>query len=227
MYLVFGRDKFWQVSVDGRTFRTAGTNEASAMVEVYGKHFHPDVERSAASALAVWQPKAERLRKGTTEREVTRKEGKLGDRITRRYVLLTFPDGEAVECSSHEVKQRIDAKISAELGPMPVVPQSHAWQPWKADAGAVAEEVRGWVAVAYDADGSSRSLDVDLSDWNFGAPIGAITVTLNRFAQDGWSLISANEDKGLYIGADASNEAFPARVRLLLGRPRAVDRGGS
>jgi hypothetical protein len=73
---------------------------------------------------------------------------------------------------------------------------------------------------AYPPRGGQDTIDVDLDDYGQGVPLKGITEVLNRLALDGWAVVSTSEDKGLYEGADAARESYPARIRyLLVNRP--------
>lgn len=90
-----------------------------------------------------------------------------------------------------------------------------------------ARELRGWACYAYPPSGGVERVDVEIKGWFGGAPLEAVTQVLNRLAADGWAVVATGEDKGLYAGADARNESYPARLRYLLERrvagPSAVE----
>lgn len=90
---------------------------------------------------------------------------------------------------------------------------------WRAAHGSTAEHVQDWVCREYPPEGDEKERDLDMSSSWSGVPLAAMTGILNDFARAGWRVISVGEDKGLYLGVDAPDEAFPARVRYLLGRP--------
>ena len=143
------------------------------------------------------------------------KEGTVGNRWRAEWARLVFPDGSSTECRAHDCDSRIEGAFRKTHGAPPVPSQP---QQWRYDSGAKVEERRGWIAIAYRPDGEEEQLNIDLSDWRGGVPLRGIAQTMNRFSADGWTVISTFEDKGLYRGADAQDESYPARMRFLLGR---------
>lgn len=85
-------------------------------------------------------------------------------------------------------------------------------------AGDVTENAGCFDITLIGPDGSEQQLYRAVnSDWS-GLPHAALMRTLNRLGQDGWRVVSTEEDKGLYLGVDTQDESFPTRVRVLLAR---------
>jgi hypothetical protein len=82
---------------------------------------------------------------------------------------------------------------------------------------ATVTEERSWETRWYDASGG-RSVDANLTNWRDGFPAEGIIALLDSYATEGWEVLHVSEDKGVYRGADALDEAYPARVRYLLRR---------
>lgn len=208
MYLVFARDRYYEVVLDGSTVRVAGDDLHSALGSYYLKHVQPEAER----ALAEWQGALSAFKEGTRSERFEVK-----GRYRLPMVRLTFPDGSTSECSEHECDVRIEEVFRRIRGAEPKVWQFAEWR--ESQHGPTAEERRRWIGIAYHADGREEQLTVDLVDWCEGVPLKGIAHTLNQFSGEGWTVVSTSEDKGLYKGADARSESYPSRMRFLLSRP--------
>lgn len=87
---------------------------------------------------------------------------------------------------------------------------------WTAGAEAIHE--RGWACYVVSSDGEASRRQVEMSGTWSGVPLETITQQLNELGKDLWRVISVSEDRGLYLGADAHDESYPARIRYLLER---------
>jgi hypothetical protein len=81
------------------------------------------------------------------------------------------------------------------------------------------EDLRAWEAHVY-MPGEVKELDFDyeVENWHYGVPITFVLRALDDLAATGWTILHVSEDQGLYAGADAADEAYPARIRYLLTR---------
>lgn len=87
--------------------------------------------------------------------------------------------------------------------------------------GAEVEHDRGWRCYVVTSSGQASRRQVEMSNTWSGVPIETITTQLNELAADGWSVVAVSEDRGLYLGIDAHDESYPARMRYLLERRRS------
>lgn len=103
---------------------------------------------------------------------------------------------------------------------LPLVQQNEFGQRlerWQEDA--EAEHDRGWRCYVVDPSGEARRRQIEMSGTWSGVPLETITRQLNELAGDGWRVAAVSEDRGLYLGIDAHDESYPARLRYLLERP--------
>jgi hypothetical protein len=84
--------------------------------------------------------------------------------------------------------------------------------------GAEVEHDRGWRCYVVTSSGQASRRQVEMSSTWSGVPLETITTQLNEVAADGWSVVAVSEDRGLYLGIDAHDESYPARIRYLLER---------
>jgi hypothetical protein len=68
--------------------------------------------------------------------------------------------------------------------------------------------LNGWECYAYPPSGGEEKWE-GIEDWNQYTPLRGITKVLNRLAQEGWCVITGNEDKAL----SGRNESVPRRLR--------------
>jgi hypothetical protein len=54
--------------------------------------------------------------------------------------------------------------------------------------------------------------------WIYGFPIEGVLTVLNDLAADGWSVVQASEDRGIYVGATNQTDSAVTRARYLLVR---------
>lgn len=69
--------------------------------------------------------------------------------------------------------------------------------------------------------GESRRSLPDISSWDHAFPMAEVIETLDDLAREGWSVLNASEDRGLYPSTLAENTSAPLRVRYLLARDDA------
>jgi hypothetical protein len=81
---------------------------------------------------------------------------------------------------------------------------------------ATVTEQRGWEALWCDS-GGWQTLNGKLTS-RFGVPIEATVSYLNKSAAAGWTVAHVSEDRGVYLGADVSDESYVTRIRYLLIR---------
>lgn len=220
MYLVFARERYWQIRVNGVTHRADGEGEP-AVSTFFEKHVWPELREQKEEAKAVWDRQLDTVRDSATVATFTRKEGSLGSRVNVEVSVITFADGSTVECTPAKVSSELRKRCALQNGKRPEIHRAESFQSWKQESRAVAVEFRGWGGTAYLPDGATERFSEDLGDWVYGAPLAGITRALNHFADEGWAVVSSSEDKGLYQGADARDESYPSRIRYLLGRSSA------
>ena len=93
----------------------------------------------------------------------------------------------------------------------------HQLERWQ--EGAEAEHERGWRCYVVNPSGDVRRTQIEMSSTWSGVPLETITRRLNELAREGWRVVAVSEDRGLYLGIDARDESYPARLRYLLERP--------
>ena len=97
--------------------------------------------------------------------------------------------------------------------PAPRRPEIPTYESWFKSKAA---EHRTWRAELITSSGSKAIALPEPFDWSWGFPIAVAIDLLEGLEQEGWKLVSVSEDRGLYSGADATNESYPTRVRYLL-----------
>ena len=211
LYLVFARDRFFTALVDGQETGIRSDSAGSALKTYFDEFIAdtPELEREQ------WLSEFQQFKGSCTVESIVWQRGSTLSRVSP-LVRITFPSGASEDCEQKESEVLIEAAFVHKKGRCP---SERTYSDWQKSTSAKASEQRIWVCSAFEADGKWKTVNVDLSDWWFGAPLKGITKTLNFFGSDGWSVVNSTEDKGLYTGTDAANESFPSRIRYLLQRP--------
>lgn len=80
-------------------------------------------------------------------------------------------------------------------------------------------DVLTWQSELVHGDGRVEPYDLGDPGWSWwGVPASQVAAVLDALASEGWSLVHVSEDKGLFSGATAGFESYPARIRYLLRR---------
>ena len=174
MYVVFARDRYCEITIGGKVLRVAADDAESACLREY---FQKYVRTDLTQRIEAWQRAFTEFKELTCSEWFEAKEGALGNRNRVAMIKLTFPNGSSTECRASEDEETMRRTFIREKGPCP----SADYTQWRSDSRASAELHRRWVGIAFHADGSQEELDVDLSDWRFGAPLASMTKILNQF----------------------------------------------
>lgn len=125
---------------------------------------------------------------------------------------ITFPDGSKMQFEEGTSENRIRAAIEEaawEAHPDPNPGEVSGSRP-------EAESLQVWERELL-ADGERRSFP-DISSWDHFFPMSGVVETLDELSREGWSVLSASEDRGLYRSDLAENVSAPLTVRYLLVR---------
>jgi hypothetical protein len=132
--------------------------------------------------------------------------------------LVRYPDGRAVEVYAPDapaLEGRLRYEYVQTGHPEPVLPpHPNHYQEWVA---ASVRQQRMWFAELHTSAGVTRERHATPFLW-YGVPVEPIVAMLNRLGQEGWQLVAASEDKGLYSGQDTTSESSPVVVRYTLMR---------
>lgn len=133
---------------------------------------------------------------------------------TEEFDQVTFSDGTTLKApvgKGHEsARKHVEARLTTPERPV----EFDAWRrKLRKDI------LRTWQAHLFVRGTTSPlAFDEEKYGWSYGYPITFAQEQLNTMAASGWSVVHVSEDHGLYKGTDASDEAYPARVRYLLVR---------
>jgi len=217
--LVVGRVKYRAVKVtDGGTLRYVKSDEAGS--EYYRCNVLEPAKKKEADEENTYRRQVKTFNESLTINpgiEIKRDIGKMKrarvliDEViigTKRYM----PDAGTGEAFVADLRKKACPEPSREP-----VPNFDQW--FKTNS----TEHRSWAAAFLD---SAHELSIDLpADVNYawGFPSIVVHGLLERFTTEGWRLVHVSEDRGLYEGADARNESYPARVRYLLEKRNSQD----
>jgi hypothetical protein len=122
--------------------------------------------------------------------------------------------GAATDSQASILRANLETQAQR-LFPDPVKTAPESFETWWARRKA---SRRSWLA-EFVTSKESKNLPLDDNlDWKWGYPISAALGLLNDLQELGWSLRHVSEDHGLYVGADAAEEAYLTRVRYLLSQ---------
>lgn len=132
--------------------------------------------------------------------------------VEYRKPTLSFPDGTSCqleEGTSEEQIREVMQEAAAEAHPDPT-PSSVKGE------GPELESRRAWEREFLT--GGSRIAFPPILSWDHFFPMEAVAESLDRLAEEGWAVLSASEDRGIYPSDLAENRSAPLLVRYLLVR---------
>ena len=199
-YFALGRAKRWRLSIpdaEPSLFEVKEDAEESRMAWI-GEHELPP-------AIAAWEEARERFFEGCAI--TTRKTGSGFTAREENWIL--FPTGEQRPLGVLD-PQDVTTKVWLDHSPEPtvasIVPISAA----------TLDQVVIWEGELFLGE-ESRKLPL-ISHWVYGLPIDFVLETLNKLSDEGWEVLLASEDRGLFAGKTAGSEAYVTRVRYLLSK---------
>jgi hypothetical protein len=138
----------------------------------------------------------------------------VGERIGLRHVRY-FADEVDIGDETFEVDpgtaKELITEVAEERHPDPEKPDVESFDAWfKREA----KTIRTWRAELLTGEGV-EPIDLPV-DVRWGYPVQGVMQILDELAREGWNLVHVSEDRGIYQGADAPEEAFLTRVRYLL-----------
>jgi hypothetical protein len=131
---------------------------------------------------------------------------------------ITFPDGQSEHCELGQATQRAFerfAETSSE--PQDPIPDYDVWRRQQAQRSPLVQPGVAWDATLF-RDAENQPISIQSRDWNYGLPVEEVLATLNTLAGEGWVVVQISEDRGLYQGIAANNDAWVTRARYLLAR---------
>jgi hypothetical protein len=136
---------------------------------------------------------------------------------------IHLPGGQTHDVDPGHEENYLRDQFSSTVLPRPDLNEYLDLDRWIEDSGAqLTSDQRGWHGRILFADHDQEIEDPELGHWFYGFPARAVLNTLNRLSGEGWRVVSVSEDKGLYLGEDASKEAGPVAARYLLSREVAI-----
>jgi hypothetical protein len=132
--------------------------------------------------------------------------------VDDRKPTVTFPDGSTIQFPEETPQNAIDEEIrnaAKEAHPDPS-PQDVT------GASAELESVRVWERELLE--GGRRLPYPDILAWDHHFPMADVAQTLDELAREGWSVLEASEDRGLFCSDLAESVSAPLTVRYLLAR---------
>jgi hypothetical protein len=120
---------------------------------------------------------------------------------------LTFPDGSVMQFEDGVPREQIQREIDAAslvAHPDPVTEELSAGRP---------ELERRQVWRLELLTGEKRRPYPDVTSWDHSFPMADVIGTLDELSREGWTVLNASEDRGLY-----SSDLAELRVRYLLAR---------
>lgn len=206
-FLVVGRTTRWRVSFAQDT-PSPWSDKADAE-KLLGKW-----RNVAGDALARAEEKIDRDRKdfiAKTEIEIVTVDNPNPFQVDYRKPTIAFPDGATMqfpETATQEAIQGAIEEAANEAHPDPL-PQDFPGAPELESAKAWEREFLA---------GAERLSYPDIFSWDHCFPMPEVAQTLDELARDGWSVLSASEDRGLYRSDLAESVSAPLSVRYLLVR---------
>lgn len=131
--------------------------------------------------------------------------------VDYRKPTITFPDGATMQFPEAAPQDTIheaieDAAREAHPDPAPGelagIPELESVKVWEREF----------------LDGGKRLPYPDIFTWDHYFPMSEVAQTLDELAQEGWSIVNASEDRGLYRSDLAESLSVPLTVRYLLVR---------
>jgi uncharacterized protein YbaR (Trm112 family) len=215
------RSNFWTAEVVRfeRTFHARSSTEAGAVDDLRSqvsnavRQINQTNRQAPESALAIWDTNK------ATFQELVKCEWRQGlgfilscpECDDKRY--LPAPDDSKLSLSQKELISEKCEQLYKAHQPMPTADGTLA-DPSE-DLKVVPEHHRVWSFKVTDPNGVTSELS-DTWTGSGAAVMEALTPVLNRYAADGWRLVSLSEDKAMYRGHDADREPMPVRIRVLL-----------
>lgn len=134
-----------------------------------------------------------------------------------RKPTVTYPDGSTMQfeegVSEEKIREAMEG-VAREAHPDPGVNERGGGRPEM-------ESLPVW-EVEFLANSSRRCLP-DISSWDHFFPMAGVAEILDELSGEGWSVLSASEDRGLNPSDFAENTSVPLRVRYLLVRNASTD----
>jgi hypothetical protein len=202
---------------DGTELALDARGPQVALSAYFNEQVVPDVQQRDEQADMQWQRGLDEYASSVQVVHRSVKTGMLGPREER--VTLVFPDGPEAEVYPEEINEEIARRYSTRQ--RKPSPRTVAFEQWVNEAGATTRWRVEWHATLFMADGARQVKLQAPRGWQYGAPLDAIVPLLNELGRRGWSLVSIEEDKGLYAGVESANSAAPVRIRYTFSRERA------
>lgn len=206
-FLVVSRTTRWRVSFAQDT--PSEWSEKSDAEKLLGKW-----RTVADDALAQAQEKIDQARKefiAETEIEIVTVDNPNPFQVDYRKPTVTFPDGSTMqfpEAAPQDTIQKALEDAAKEAHPDPA-PEDFPGAP-------ALESAKVWEREFLDS--GKRLSYPDIFTWDHYFPMSEVAQTLDELAREGWSLLSASEDRGLYRSDLAESVSAPLTVRYLLDR---------
>jgi len=188
-----------------------------------GEHSDWSSKKKVDELLDTWNREADTKRKAaSTEAETARKEFIAGTELSvvsvrnpnpfqvdYRKPTLTFPDGFTQQfeegTSKKEIEQAVDAAAAEAYPDLASIQEQESPE---------LEDRPVWERELIT--GGERQSFPETSSWNHAFPMEDVAKTLDELAREGWTVLQASEDRGLYESELAKNMSAPVCVRYLL-----------
>jgi hypothetical protein len=224
--LAFKKWYFDRVTLPDGTVREVRRNKGMALVESwFERHIAPNSYELAAEAHRQWEARFQAWRAGV---EVKRDEvlnAELSTRFKRvvdEVEIVWLPNGTNRTVPAGRSEQLLLAHYADNVEPEPGTGEL-TFEAWLRTAELSVETgLRGWKGTM-QIDDVIETIGESCTSWSsVSVPESALPI-LNALGQDGWEVISVNEDKGLYSGEDAQAESGSSAIRYLLKRAQPAD----
>lgn len=216
-YLALGRVKFLVYkSPEGETLPPSIYNSEDQLHGWWAEKVRASAQASYNQAIASWNKAWQEFRSQCFV-ETKRVKQDTGS-VFKTWIevdVVTLPDGTIEQFDRGKGGEQISRQFrSATPPPAALDDPSSSFTQWRNRI--TRSEVRTWRADLY-VDGTATPLDIDTSQgWKYGLPIEEILRILNDLADKGWTVLHVSEDRGLYTGEDAQNDAYVTRARYML-----------
>lgn len=137
--------------------------------------------------------------------------------VDYRKPTVSFPDGSTMQFEEGDPEGHIRESmemVAREAHPDPTIGEIGGGRP-------ELQSLPVW-EVEFLANQSRRSFP-DLSSWDHFFPMAGVIEVLDELSREGWTVLSASEDRGLNPSDFAENASVPLRVRYLLARNPVPD----
>ncbi len=208
-FLVVSRTTRWRLAhVEGKRTEWLPKREADELLAKW--------DDEAAGGLKEATGRVEKARErflAETELEIVSVPNQNPFQADDRKPTVTFPDGSTMQFEEGAPEKQIrqaTEEAAREVHPDPTLSELGESRPEL--------ESRSVWELEFLANQSRRSLS-DISSWDHFFPMAGVIEALDELSREGWSVLSASEDRGL----DPENASVPLRVRYLLVRDIKAD----